>query len=148
MKKSSLQFYVFAALFISTILFSFDNFSLEFATSVVPGWHTTIFPPYFLINLIVSIIMLLVTIAYWKLSRKIKKISWAVFITQLVLTIPAVLSILFPTLIDKLLFQYDEPINLRLILWIILLPYVLFVVGQVFFFFNYLRTIKAKRVGV
>jgi hypothetical protein len=147
MKKYSLPFYVFAALLILTIPFSFYNFSLDFATSVVPGWHTTIFPPYFLINLIVSIVILLVVIAYWNLSRKMKKVSWTVFFIQLVLTIPAVLYILFPSFMDKLLFQHDEPINLRLILSIILAPYVLFIVGQVFFFFNYFKTIKAKRVG-
>ena len=147
MKKSSLPVYVFAALLILTIPFSLDRFSLPFATSVVPGWHTTIFPPYFLINLVVSIIMILVTIAYWNMSRKMKKLNRTVFFIQLVLTIPAIFYISFPFFIDKLLFDHDEPINFRLILSLILTPYVLFIIGQVFFFFHYFKTIKGKQVA-
>lgn len=56
MKKSQIQFYAFVILFVITIPLSFDKFSLDYATSVVPGWHTTINPPYFIINVVVSLI--------------------------------------------------------------------------------------------
>ncbi len=42
--------------------------SFDFATSVIPGWHTTIFPPYFVAGAIFSgfaMVMTLVVIAYW-----------------------------------------------------------------------------------
>jgi molybdopterin-containing oxidoreductase family membrane subunit len=45
--------------------------SMDFATSVVPGWHTTIFPPYFVAGAIFSgfaMVMTLLVIARWTLK--------------------------------------------------------------------------------
>jgi Ni/Fe-hydrogenase subunit HybB-like protein len=45
--------------------------SLDFATSVLPGWHTTIFPPYFVAGAIFSgfaCVMTLLLIARWTLN--------------------------------------------------------------------------------
>jgi molybdopterin-containing oxidoreductase family membrane subunit len=45
--------------------------SFDFATSVIPGWHTTIFPPYFVAGAIFSgfaCVMTLLIIARWTLN--------------------------------------------------------------------------------
>src|SRR4051812_26777188 len=45
--------------------------SFDFATSVIPGWHTTIFPPYFVAGAIFSgfaMVMTLMVIARWALN--------------------------------------------------------------------------------
>ena len=45
--------------------------SFDFATSVIPGWHTTIFPPYFVAGAIFSgfaMVMTLLVIARWTLN--------------------------------------------------------------------------------
>jgi Ni/Fe-hydrogenase subunit HybB-like protein len=45
--------------------------SFDFATSVIPGWHTTIFPPYFVAGAIFSgfaMVMSLLLIARWSLN--------------------------------------------------------------------------------
>ncbi len=45
--------------------------SFDFATSVIPGWHTTIFPPYFVAGAIFSgfaMVMTLLLIARWTLN--------------------------------------------------------------------------------
>ena len=45
--------------------------SFDFATSVIPGWHTTIFPPYFVAGAIFSgfaCVMTLLLIARWSLN--------------------------------------------------------------------------------
>ena len=45
--------------------------SFDFATSVIPGWHTTIFPPYFVAGAIFSgfaCVMTLLLIARWTLN--------------------------------------------------------------------------------
>jgi Ni/Fe-hydrogenase subunit HybB-like protein len=45
--------------------------SFDFATSVIPGWHTTIFPPYFVAGAIFSgfaMVMTLLLIARWLLN--------------------------------------------------------------------------------
>ena len=36
------------------VLRSTPSFQFDFATSVIPGWHTTIFPPYFVAGAIFS----------------------------------------------------------------------------------------------
>ena len=45
--------------------------SMDFATSVIPGWHTTIFPPYFVAGAIFSgfaMVMTLLLVARWTLN--------------------------------------------------------------------------------
>ena len=45
--------------------------SMDFATSVIPGWHTTIFPPYFVAGAIFSgfaMVMTLLILARWSLK--------------------------------------------------------------------------------
>jgi molybdopterin-containing oxidoreductase family membrane subunit len=45
--------------------------SFDFATSVIPGWHTTIFPPYFVAGAIFSgfaMVMTLMVVARWALN--------------------------------------------------------------------------------
>lgn len=144
MKQSYIPIYVFVFLLILTIPFSFDEFSLEFATSVVPGWHTTILPPYFLINLIVSLIMLFVIIFYWKISKKTNRVNLKIFFIHLLLTIPAIIEIAWPLIIDNLLMQHIESIGFQSIVSLITAPYILFIGGQIIFFVYYIRTFKIK----
>ena len=47
--------------------------SFDFATSVIPGWHTTIFPPYFVAGAIFSgfaMVLTLLVIARWALQSR------------------------------------------------------------------------------
>ena len=120
--KKYIPFLVFATLVILTIPLSLDNFSPDFATSVVPGWHTTIIPPYLLMNLIVAIILLLVTLAYRKISKKIKKVNWKFFLLHLVLTIPLVFYIIFPSSVENLLIYDEKPIRVSLLVFIMFAP--------------------------
>src|SRR5688572_3684243 len=134
MQKKHIPFLTFLVFFFLTIPLSFINFSTDYATSVVPGWHTTILPPYFLMNIFISIIILLVTFAYWKLSRKQIFLDWIVFLVHVILTLPVILYIIYPVFFDKLffsLFQQNESLNISVILMLILTPYILFLIGQV-----------------
>ena len=74
MTRPYIPFLVFLVLLLLTIPFSFD-----FATSVVPGWHTTIYPPYFIWALILIVVLLLMKIGYWLLSKRFDKINWILF---------------------------------------------------------------------
>lgn len=142
MKKSQIPFYIFLLLFMLTIPLSFNKYSLNFATSVVPGWHTTILPPYFFMNIVVSIILLLVTIAYRKLSKRTKPVNWLVFIIHFTLTIPVTLYILFPSFIDNLLFkviQQNERVNFSWMIILVFAPYIMFMAGQVLFAIFYFK---------
>jgi molybdopterin-containing oxidoreductase family membrane subunit len=42
---------------------------MDFATSVIPGWHTTIFPPYFVAGAVFSGFAMVNTYYYEKVSN-------------------------------------------------------------------------------
>ena len=142
MTRPYLPFLAFLILLLVTIPFSFD-----FATSVVPGWHTTIFPPYFILGLIVIIILVVVTIGYWLLSKRTDKINWILFATHFALTIPPVIYLKFPSiLLDVQLTDQNKLIKaIELRMRLIPIAWTLFIVGQILFIFYFSRTIKAKR---
>lgn len=89
-----IPFLAFLILLLLTIPFSFD-----FATSVVPGWHTIIFPPHFIWGLLVLVVLLLVTIGYWLLSKRADKTNWTLFAIHFTLTILTVIFLKFPTIL-------------------------------------------------
>lgn len=142
MTRPYIPFLAFLILFLLAIPFSFD-----FATSVVPGWHTTIFPPYFIWGLIVITVLLLVTIGYWLLSKWTDKTNWTLFAIHFVLTIPTVIYLKFPSiLLDIQLTDQDElikAINFRMKL--IPIAWTLFIVGQILFLIYFIRTIKQSK---
>jgi hypothetical protein len=94
MTRPYIPFLAFLILLLLTIPFSFD-----FAASVVPGWHTTIYPPYFIWGLIALSVSLLVTIGYWLLSKRTDKTSWILFAIHFALTIPTVIYLKFPSIL-------------------------------------------------
>ena len=142
MTKPYIPFLVFIILLLLTFPFSFD-----FATSAVPGWHTTIFTPYFIWGIVIVIVLLLVTIGYWLLSKRTDKINWALFAIHFALTIPTVIYLKFPSIFlhsqlagqNELLRATEFRIRLIPVAW------TLFMIGQVLFLIYYIRTIKTKR---
>ena len=143
MKKSYIPFLAFLILLVLRIPFSFD-----YATSVIPGWHTTIFPPYLTGIFVVVIILIFVTIGYWLLSRRVDKTNWTLFIIHLLVTIPTIIFIRFPFILlpaqqtsqPELLTNISTRINLIPIAsWI-------FIASQIIFLIYFIRTITAKRI--
>jgi uncharacterized membrane protein YjfL (UPF0719 family) len=143
MKRPYVPFFAFLALLLLTIPFSFD-----FATSVVPGWHTTIFPPYFIWQLIAIIVLLLAIIGYWLLSKRVDKINWTLFAFHLTLTIPTIIFLKFPSIFLDVQQTNQEEIIKAISLRIKLIPvaWTLFILGQALFIIYFIRTIKSERV--
>jgi len=144
MTRPNIPFLASLVLLLLTIPFSFD-----FATSVVPGWHTTIYPPYFIWGLILIVVLLLVTIGYWLLSKRVDKINWKLFAIHFILTIPTVIFLKFPSIFLNVQQTSQDEILKAISLRIKLIPvaWTLFFVGQVLFLFYYIRTNKASRVA-
>ncbi len=142
MRRPYIAFLAFLILLLLTIRFSFD-----FATSVVPGWHTTIFPPYFIWELIVITVLLWVTIDYWLLSKRTNKTNWTLFAIHFVLTIPTIIYLKFPSiLLDVQLTDQAELIKaIAFRLKLIPIAWTLFIVGQVLFLIYFIRTIQNNR---
>lgn len=143
MTRPYLPFLAFLVLLLLTIPFSFD-----FATSVVPGWHTTIFPPYFIWGLIVLIVLLLATIGYWLLTKRTDKTNWSLFAIHFLLTIPTIIYLKFPSiLLDVDVTDQSEWIRaIQFRLKLIPVAWALFIVGQILFLIYYFRAIKAKPI--
>lgn len=141
MKKSYIPFLAFLVLLLLTIPFSCD-----FATSVVPGWHTTIFPPYFIWGVSVIIVLLLVTIGYWLLSNRVDKINWTLFAFHFILTIPTLIFLKFPSIYLGVEQTTQEEITKAISLQIKLIPvaWTLFIIGQAFFVIYFIRTVNSK----
>ena len=131
----------FLTLLLLTIPFSFD-----FATSVVPGWHTSIYPPYYIWTLAMVVVLLFVVIGYWLMSRRVDKTNWTLFILHLLLTIPTVIFIKFPSiLLDVHEANRDEFIR-SFLMRVKLIPWAegIILVGQVLFLVYFIRTIRKK----
>ena len=143
MTKPYIPFFAFLVLLLLTVHFSFD-----FATSVVPGWHTTIYSPYFIWGRIVIIVLLLVTIGYWLLKKQVDKISWTLFVIHFILTIPTVIYLIFPSIFLNVPLPSQEEIVKAISVRIKLIPIVwaLFIIGQTFFIIYFIRTINSERI--
>lgn len=145
MTKPYIPFLAFLILLLLSLPFSFD-----FATSVVPGWHTTIFPPYFVWGFIVIIILLLASIGYWLLSKRTDKINRALFVIHFALTIPAIIYLKFPFIfLDIPLTDQNELIRaVEFRMMFVPVAWILFIVGQALFLIYFIRTIKQDRRAV
>lgn len=145
MIRTFIPFLAFLMLLLLTVPFSFD-----FAASAVPGWHTTIFPPYFVWELVVTIVLLFVTIGYWLISKQTDKMNWALFAIHVVLTIPTIIYLRFPSMLLNVESADEKELIKAINFRIKLIPVVwaVFAIGQALFLIYFIRTIKIKRSGV
>lgn len=141
MTRPYIPFIAFLALLLLTIPFSFD-----FATSVVPGWHTTIYPPYFIWTLILIVVLLFVIIGYWLISKRVDKTNWYLFFIHLLLTIPTIIYIMFPAILLDFEQGSQDELTKNLLLRIRLIPWAqgLFAIGQILFIMYFIRVIRKK----
>lgn len=144
MTKNFIPIVAFLILLLLTI-----PFSSEFATSIVPGWHTTIFPPYFIWTILVMVALLFGAIGYWLLSKRTKSVNWILFCFHAMLTIPAIIHYRFPTLFINRHFRSgdDQLEEIAFSIKLLELVWAAFVAGQVLFFIYFIRTIKLKRTN-
>ena len=144
MTRPFIPFLAFVILLMLTLHSSFD-----FATSVAPGWHTTIYPPYFVWVHLVIIVLLLATIGFWLISKQTDRTNWILFAIHFVLTIPTTIFLKVPSIFlqreftnqDKLLEALQFRIRLIPIAW------TLFIAGQILFLVYFIRIVRTKNVA-
>lgn len=139
MKSAYLPFIIFLLLFLSTMPLSFDA-----ATSVVPGWHMSIFPPWFIAGTGVTIVLFLILIGYWLLANRGVKPKPILLISHIALTVPVMLYLKFPgILLRGQLNNEDELLQIAdLNMKVAITTLVLFVLGLVLFIIYFIRAIK------
>ena len=147
MVKTKIAFIIFAVL--TVIIFPYYIFILsfdsDFINSIIPGWHTTIFPARIISNLFKFLILGVISFYYWKLSKIKNEINLKNFIIHFFLTIPAILIVKLNLYEFLRMFSYNPESFLSLIkavLYINILVNILFFIGQVFFVLLYTRIIK------
>lgn len=143
MIRASIPFWVFLILFI--ISFGFPG---EFATSVIPGWHATIFSPLAGLALGVSICLLLVTIAYYFLHRGPKMISLIIFLVHLGLTLPVLFYLKFPFLLLVQFAGKEQALSIEHINTIMNYVYLIagaFLAGQLIFITYFFKMIRHRK---
>ncbi len=80
-KHYEMAYLILAGLSTPLVLSVHSIVSTDFATSIIPGWHTTIFPPYFVAGAIFSGFAMVMTLAI--LARKIYKLENVITIYHL-----------------------------------------------------------------
>ena len=142
MQRPYLSFFIFAILFTLTIPFSFDN-----AAFIVPGWHTTRMTPYFLTSIIIACVLFCVTIAYWRLSKRVDKINTVFLLFHIVLTIPTVIFVRNPFLIRNINGSDLTLLNRQVTFAtaFVATSYILFLIGQISFAIFYYKSIQFKK---
>lgn len=120
--------FLFFIIFIVGLLMAFSG---QAATSVVPGWHTTIYPPWFFVSAFQFLWLGVASVIYFFLEKKGLVVSRKVFILH------TFLSLL--VFIDNSVGYFD---NNTAELMFVTLPLVLFLLGQVIFIIG---ALKARR---
>lgn len=80
-KHYELAYLLLAGISTPLVLSVHSIVSMDFATGVIPGWHTTIFPPYFVAGAIFSGFAMVMTLAV--ITRKIYNIEHIITMTHL-----------------------------------------------------------------
>lgn len=80
------------------LLFFFIPSNLEFASSVVPGWHTTIFPPYTISNFTILFIIIVNVIVYYLLGKKKVQLNTLLVVAHFLVSLATVALMQSPEL--------------------------------------------------
>jgi hypothetical protein len=125
--------YVFIVTFF-LLYIAFNGIPLDYASSVVPGWHTTIYPPYFLLGVLNFAWWFLVFGAYLFSEVKKKYVSRTVFIIHMLLSLP----LIFLGEINELVF-ISGPSHPERLLYSSGIVIGLFMLGQIIFIIYYIK---------
>ena len=111
--------FIFLIVFIIGLLL---GSSTQISTMVVPGWHTTIYPPGFFVGAFQCLWLGISAAIYYFIERKRRMVHARVFLVHIFLS-------LFYFMDSSYLFADNYSIERVLML----LPYILFLLGQVIF---------------
>lgn len=148
MIKTKAAFFIFILLFILLFPYSIIPFiSSDSLYSLIPGWHTTIFPVKIISNLFKLLILSITTIFYLKLTKATVQINFKKFLIHFLLTIPAVFigMVNFYKLTDFNYLNTQSFIShIQFVVFINICANILFFIGQILFGIQYFKIKKLK----
>lgn len=119
--------FVFLILFILGMLCHI--LSPELATSVIPGWHMTIYPPWFSVIIFQVVWLGICAGIYFLIERKGRKINHNLFLVHVFLSL-----FLF---LQNMYLYFDNPALVNIVA---IAPYILYFIGQCVFIYSIVRT--------
>ncbi len=135
---------IFILLFLATLLLLMNPYTFDFATSIIPGWHTTIFPPFFIASFLLIIILLIDSFIYWRLHKAKSEKSKTIVIIHFIFTMVMALLIKYPDLYFKDINpNYTVTEILNLLDWVKYASY-FFVVLQILYFVYIIKVLSRK----
>jgi DNA integrity scanning protein DisA with diadenylate cyclase activity len=147
--KTKTSLLIFTILFVILIPYSLLFLKSDFASSIIPGWHTTINSFNLIANILKLVLLFIVVIFYWKLSKIIKAMPFKYFILHLFLTIPSIIISKIPLIffvnfdnqnLEKTINEIDN-VNR-----IVIIINTLFIIGQILFGMYYYKTWKKRNI--
>jgi len=133
---------IFILLFLAALLLLTNPFLFDFVTSVIPGWHTTIFPPFFIAVFLLIITLLIDSFIYWKLHNAKSSKSKKIVILHFFLTSIVAILLKYPEIYFKdINTNYTVTEILGLLDWIKYI-FLLFVILQIWYFYYIIKTLK------
>ena len=139
--KNAHKIFLIIALIYSLILLAL-LINYEYATSVIPGWHTTILPSQTVIQIVVGLWLFVLSVGYWMLKLRKININKKLFVAHLLLTLPlpALFTVKNGILDFSVVYEYIEIFNTLTHSNI-----VLFIAGQLLFISYFIRSILLRK---
>ena len=151
MIRTKTAFIIFIVL--TVIVFPYYIFILsinsDFLNSIIPGWNTTIIHARVISNIFKFLILIVVSLYYFKLSGIANEIDLKKFLIHFSLTLPAVFigKINLWNLIDFSSYNPEVFMNcIQIIVCLNIFINILFFCGQILFAINYIKTKRNKQV--
>lgn len=145
MKKLIVPFLAFFSLLLLTL-----PLIIDFITSDIQGWHTTLNPPQFAWKFFILILICFMIIGNWLLSNRADKVNWTLFSFHAFLTLSTITYLKLPyILLDITSTNQNNLINsMELRIKFIPVVIIVFFLAQVLLMISFIRTIKKAKIAV
>lgn len=117
--------------FIAFLIGLLSVFSGKVTTSVVPGWHTTIYPPWFFVSVFQILWLGVASAIYFLMEKRGNVVNRKVFLLHIFLSLLVFL--------DNSYAFFDDYYVER---FLVLVPFTLFLLGQIIFIIGVLKAKK------
>ncbi|HLD52443.1 MAG TPA: hypothetical protein VJA82_04005 [Sediminibacterium sp.] len=120
---------------------------LDFVTSDVQGWHTTLNAPQFTFRFIILIMLCFLIIGNWLNTNKADKVSWILFSFHVLLTLSTITYLKFPRIFLDVPLKDQKALIISVELRLKFIPVVMtiFFLGQVLLMIGFIRVIKKTK---
>ncbi len=145
MKKLIVPFLAFFSLLLLTL-----PLIIDFITSDIQGWHTTLNPPQFTWKFFILILICFMIIGNWILSNRADKVNWILFSLHAFLTLSTVTYLKLPYIfLDITSSNQNNLINsMELRIKFIPVVIIVFFLAQVLLMISFIRTFKKAKIAV